>query len=272
MAGLTADRVIYRQPDGLRGEKMPAVVSDLVFDIGAHAGEDTDFYLGKGFRVVAVEANPKLADYVRNRFAHARETGRLTVVEKAIVRRAGGQPIPFFLNEGHDDWSSVHRDIATKGTMQVVEVQVPTTSLAELCDEFGVPHFLKVDIEMGDGDVAESLADLPSLPTFCSFEFHEDDMLDMLSSVGYREFQIVNQWLNGLVQRVTPAREGLDYWPGGFTGYHSGYFGRDLPEVDWVDVRRAREWRDANSVVCRYGLMKTSWFDLHARRGERSEN
>jgi hypothetical protein len=29
---------------------------DLIFDVGFHRGEDTDFYLKKGFRVVAVEA------------------------------------------------------------------------------------------------------------------------------------------------------------------------------------------------------------------------
>jgi hypothetical protein len=32
----------------------------LVFDIGCHRGEDSDFYLQKGFRIVAVEANPAL--------------------------------------------------------------------------------------------------------------------------------------------------------------------------------------------------------------------
>lgn len=31
--------------------------SDRIFDIGMHRGEGTRFYLAKGFRVVAVEAN-----------------------------------------------------------------------------------------------------------------------------------------------------------------------------------------------------------------------
>ena len=33
---------------------------NLIFDIGMHIGQDTEFYLKKGFCVVAVEANPKL--------------------------------------------------------------------------------------------------------------------------------------------------------------------------------------------------------------------
>ena len=35
-------------------------VSDLIMDVGMHRGEDAEFYLKKGFRVVGVEANPEL--------------------------------------------------------------------------------------------------------------------------------------------------------------------------------------------------------------------
>jgi 16S rRNA A1518/A1519 N6-dimethyltransferase RsmA/KsgA/DIM1 with predicted DNA glycosylase/AP lyase activity len=31
---------------------------DLIYDVGMHHGEDTEFYLRKGFRVVAFEADP----------------------------------------------------------------------------------------------------------------------------------------------------------------------------------------------------------------------
>ncbi len=237
---------------------------ELIFDIGAHTGEDTDFYLGKGFRVVAVEANPILAAHLTHRFAAAIADGRLAVLQKAVLRRAEGS-ISLYVNEGHDDWSSTQREVASKGSMSVTEVTVPSTDLTELCTTFGIPYYLKVDIEMGDAAVAESLTDLPSLPAFCSFEFHEDEMLHLLCEAGYGEFQIVNQWLNGLTQPVCPPREGLDYRPPGFTGMHSGLFGRELPEDDWVDEAGARLWRNSNNVVQQYGLMRNSWFDLHAR-------
>jgi FkbM family methyltransferase len=248
----------------LIGDRVASTRSDLVFDIGAHTGEDTAFYLGKGFRVIAVEASPTLARQLEDRFSAEVGAGRLVIVQRAIVRQTG-DPISFFINVAHDDWSSIHRDVAVKGDMEVVEVTVETTSLADLCTDFGVPYYLKVDIEMGDEVVAESLVDLPVLPDYCSFEFHEDRMLDLLHTAGYGEFQIVNQLLNGFTERVTPAREGADFWPGGFTGFHSGYFGRDLPEDDWVDFVRAQEWRAANNITTRHGFMKHSWFDLHAR-------
>ena len=33
---------------------------DLIYDVGMHKGEDTEFYLRKGFRVIAIEADPDL--------------------------------------------------------------------------------------------------------------------------------------------------------------------------------------------------------------------
>ena len=36
--------------------------ADLIYDVGFHHGEDTAYYLKKGFRVVAFEAHPRLAE------------------------------------------------------------------------------------------------------------------------------------------------------------------------------------------------------------------
>jgi len=36
---------------------------DLIYDVGLHKGEDAEFYLRKGFRVVAFEADSDLVDF-----------------------------------------------------------------------------------------------------------------------------------------------------------------------------------------------------------------
>ncbi len=40
-------------------------MKQLVFDIGAHDGTDSRMYLEQGFRVVAIEPNPHLADRLK---------------------------------------------------------------------------------------------------------------------------------------------------------------------------------------------------------------
>ena len=41
---------------------------NLIFDVGMHKGEDTDFYLKKGFNVIGFEADPELIVHCQNRF------------------------------------------------------------------------------------------------------------------------------------------------------------------------------------------------------------
>ena len=61
----------------------------IIFDIGMHRGEDTDFYLKKGFTVVGVEANPALVQECRKRFQSQIENGQLHIIDKAIAEVAG---------------------------------------------------------------------------------------------------------------------------------------------------------------------------------------
>jgi hypothetical protein len=46
-------------------------VPGLIYDLGMNNGDDTDYYLKRGFEVVAVEANPALCQVARDRFAEA---------------------------------------------------------------------------------------------------------------------------------------------------------------------------------------------------------
>lgn len=239
----------------------------LIYDVGAHTGEDTDFYLGKGFKVVAVEANPQLVGHLSHRFADEIARGDLVVISRAIGRDLG-ETVRFFINAEKDDWSSLDRDTAAKGTMVVEEIEVETVRLQDLFDEFGVPYYLKVDIELGDADVAASLLGLSELPKYASFELHEPLVIALLASAGYTDFQLTNQWLNGLLTPIVPAREGTDYWPGGMGGHHSGLFGAELPPDEWGSLADIMGLYSAHRHVSRFGLMKTAWFDIHARRAE----
>lgn len=88
--------------------------SDLIFDLGMHKAMDTAFYLRKGFRVVALEANPVLATEAASRFAGEISRARLTIVDRALWE-AADKEISFFVNPVKDDWSSAFQDWAEKG-------------------------------------------------------------------------------------------------------------------------------------------------------------
>ena len=67
------------------------IKSDLMFDVGMHKGEDSEFYLKKGFRVIAVEAVQSLCTAVSERLADSVAAGRLVIVNKAIAETPGAR-------------------------------------------------------------------------------------------------------------------------------------------------------------------------------------
>jgi FkbM family methyltransferase len=82
----------------------------LIFDVGCNDGQDSDFYLKKGFRVVGIEANPALCEALKKRFADEIAEGRFMLVEEAIAEQAG--EVEFYLNEIENIRSTIMPDHA----------------------------------------------------------------------------------------------------------------------------------------------------------------
>ena len=57
---------------------------DMIMDVGMCGGSDTDYYLRKGYHVVAIDADPSLCEHARTRFSDAITAGRLTIVNTGI--------------------------------------------------------------------------------------------------------------------------------------------------------------------------------------------
>src|SRR5918993_1503918 len=121
---------------------------DLIYDIGMHNGDDTAFYLAKAFKVVAVEANPALVEGCRARFVEQIACGQLVILQKAISDQPGH--VTLYVNPRHTYWSSIYQDIAARDGGAVHEVHAQTITMADLFNEYGVPYYLKIDIEKAD--------------------------------------------------------------------------------------------------------------------------
>ena len=69
-----------------------------------HKGEDTDFYLNKGFNVVGFEADPELIVFCKNRFKNEIEKKKLIIIEGAIVERISNNKVKFYKNNINSVW------------------------------------------------------------------------------------------------------------------------------------------------------------------------
>ena len=77
---------------------MPSQPQNLIYDVGLHKGEDTDFYLKKGFKVIAIEASPDLVAHAKVRFKEAIMNGTLRLIEGGIAPASAGAKIFFYAN------------------------------------------------------------------------------------------------------------------------------------------------------------------------------
>jgi FkbM family methyltransferase len=259
---------------------------DLIFDVGMHDGADTDFYLRKGFRVVAVEADPLLAAAAQLRFAAALGEGRLTIVNRAVAQMPGR--ITFYRSE-NTIWSTVDahraRAVARKGSpSDPVEVEAVTS--ASLLAEFGVPYYMKIDIEGMDTIAVAGLQESVERPPYVSIEAERRDLhtcreeLALLAALGYHSFKVVAQHLVQHQREPSPPAEGVT--AGAPIKESSGLFGRDLPG-SWLDEAEALDafrrpllnhyltgsdalvkGRWLRASLKRLGF-RAGWYDIHAR-------
>lgn len=182
----------------------PVVTKDLVFDIGANNGDDTGYYLRRGFRVVAVEAMPEYAREIQDRFKADVERGALTVLPIAVGEHDGSTD--FFVSEGNRGvWSSFDAEGAAKTGLSTTKITVPTRSVRSLFAEYGVPYYLKVDIE-GFDHLCLLGIDPDDRPQYLSFEAATGRLIDLFTAYdkGYRKFKLIDQGAG--FRKVTPPQ------------------------------------------------------------------
>ena len=175
------------------------LVDDLVYDVGAHKGEDTAFYLAKGYRVVALEANGELIRACERRFATEIGEGRLTLVEGAVTDSEA--PTVRFYRHPLSTWGTTSDEMVARNLMVAASeaVDVPAVRFAELLRETGMPSFMKIDIEGSDMLCLQALLEFEQRPQSLSIESHKTDWgrieqeLALLERLGYDRFAVVQQ-------------------------------------------------------------------------------
>ncbi len=109
----------------------------LIFDIGIHIGQDTEFYLKKGFRVVAVEANPVLVEAAKQKFASEIVAGNLTIENVCVGAQRG--TADFFVNNKVTEWSSMHEHLGSR-EVGSTKITVDVVRYLDLAEKHGTPY------------------------------------------------------------------------------------------------------------------------------------
>ena len=244
------------------------IKENLIFDLGFHNGDDTDFYIKKGFCVVALEANTELVNKSLDRFRDYINNNKLVLINKAVSDKKG--ILNFYIHPYKADWSSCDVNMAESDGTKSKVITVEAISLIDLCKEYGTPLYVKVDIEGCDLKVAEQLFRIDNKPQYISFETSKRDYTGIFSWLyvsGYKKFQLVNQLnnINRKKEKSQTSYEGkeIDYQ---FSKYSSGFFGKDLIENKWLSFDEAltRYVKYKELKIIDNQELALGWLDLHA--------
>jgi FkbM family methyltransferase len=297
-AGVRADNV------GQFTKRFPRTICrfmqrDLIYDVGMHRGEDTDFYLRKGYRVVAIEADPDLVAANRDRFSAEVKNGRLTIVSGAIAD-PDTDAITFYRHPTESAWGTTDPGrVKRKRNPGIEPVEVPVVDISLTLAEHGTPWYMKIDIEGADRLCLGSLRDLTEPPVYVSIESEKMDWsalvaeFDLLEELGFDRYAAVQQAAleERPVEVTSLSGERFTYR---FELGASGVFGEDIQH--WASrtevlaqyrriFRRYRLLGD-HAFINRFGpgfrLRKTvqraigkplpGWYDTHARRSAADED
>jgi len=143
----------------------------LVFDIGANVGTMTTIFVSLGAKVVAVEPNPDCATHIE------RTTSRdaVEVLQAAVGETNGVAELQ--ISDRKDKMSSLStewREAVSKGNQDYIglwnrKLKVPMITLDSLVQKYGLPFYIKVDVEGYEEQVLQALSTCPPL---LSFEFN----------------------------------------------------------------------------------------------------
>ncbi|CAD7937818.1 unnamed protein product [Amoebophrya sp. A25] len=146
-----------------------------ILDIGMGLGADTQWYLHQGFHVVTVESNPNSIFRARHQFSDELQTGQLTLLNYGIVGE--NKATDFYRNStyvqlspraetsklvNNDEfaWRSMFVSDGTTQHQQAVRIRsqwIPSLSCGALVKTFGMPYFMKIDVEENSIDCLRSL-------------------------------------------------------------------------------------------------------------------
>ncbi len=126
---------------------------DLVFDLGSSKGDYTKVFLELGANVISIDPNPVNSEILLKRFKH---NSSVNVLNVGVSNMEG--KFPFYVAERKDN-SSFSKLFVQENNIKVMKtIPIKTLTLKELIKKYGVPDFIKIDVEGYEYEVLQGIS------------------------------------------------------------------------------------------------------------------
>jgi FkbM family methyltransferase len=226
----------------------------VIYDFGSNNGDDLPYYLKKADRVIAVEANPSLANEIQQRFAKEIAEGRLFVENCVVTGEDSSQSVSFYLHKYNHHISQLPKP-SESHIADFKEVVLPSKSASSLVATYGDAYYIKIDLERYDEVILRELFRHDIRPPFLSVECHSIEVFCALVSLGnYNSFNIVDgpSVVEKYKDHVINAASGPATYS--FPSRSAGPFGEDIDGP----------WMTASKFFYVVAFERLGWKDIHA--------
>ena len=162
---------------------------DLFFDIGAHLGSKSKQFLDKDLKAIMVEPLPKCVEQLKITF---KNKDNVEIIQKAVGKKSGKTSLEVNTKMPATSTMAKHwksgRFSNEKWDQKII---VEMTTLDNLIKIYGVPKYIKIDVEGFELDVLLGLSQKAGI---ISFEFTSEfldqtiNCLNHLKKIGYQEY------------------------------------------------------------------------------------
>ena len=162
----------------------------LLFDIGANRGDATVVGVALGYRVIAVEAAPKVFKELVSNFVYNPNVVPL----KLAVSNTNNEVIEFY-EAAEDGLSTMNKEWLTSEAMPYNgkpyrTITATTITIDKLVELYGTPDLIKIDVEGAEWAVFQGMSKSYGMLAFEWTDVTIDDhikQLEYLRSLGYKE-------------------------------------------------------------------------------------
>ena len=165
----------------------------LIFDIGAYDGHKTAAFIEIASKVVSCEPDPDSFEILSARFRKVRD--RVHLLNCAVYNKPGEALLQRNIkgsafNTLNTDWKNIlEKDQGDRWNEKItfknnITVPVRTTTLDQLIEQFGIPDFIKIDVEGSELEVMQGLTKkIKSLSFECLLPEFLPQLLEILSKL-----------------------------------------------------------------------------------------
>jgi FkbM family methyltransferase len=233
----------------------------VIYDLGANNGDNLAYYLLKADKVIAVEANPHLADLIRNRFPGPIAAGRLLIENCVLTVEHADEPVAFYIHRYNHVLSQFPRPGETQ-LSQFEQVYLPSQNVVDVIRQHGEPYYVKVDVEHYDPLILKSLFLNKIVPPYLSAEAHSIDVFSVMVAVGeYEAFKLVDGQSVPTTYKDTWIQTESGEQLYSFPEHSAGPFGEDI----------AGTWMTKDNFFRLLGFAGLGWKDVHASRIDQAD-